>query len=61
MNGATIFFKKWYRNNRFEGNGGGRQKSGYFSLMKYFEPIDVNRTVRTVSNPSEIDNKPRLF
>ena len=43
-NRATIFLKNFYQDMNFLGNGES-SKLDYFSLMKYFGFIDVNRTV----------------
>ena len=46
MHGATIFLKCLYKNNRILGNGGpSKIRIGYFSYMKYFRFIDLNRNV----------------
>ena len=50
MNKAMIFIKSLYK--RFLWNGG-RQKLGFFSLIKYFEFIDVNRTVYSRVNENK--------
>ena len=44
MNRTTIFLKIFYQDMNFLGNGES-SKLDYFSLMKYFGFIDVNRTV----------------
>ena len=49
MNGTALFVKSLYKIVFFL-KGVGRQKSGYFSVMKYFGFITLTRSVNRVSN-----------